>query len=106
MRYWNNRRSVVEGFLERQEIWLRRHNEACRFERPQLPVIPLGIHTKAPQSARYAGNYVKMGLRKDIEIVLIAGRPIFSTASQTPLFRALGDQQPSPHGTDHLRRNC
>ena len=38
-------RSVVEGFLERQEDWLRRHNEACRFERPQLPVIPVGTHT-------------------------------------------------------------
>ena len=34
---------AIEGFLERQEAWLRLRNEAMRFERPQLPVIPLGI---------------------------------------------------------------
>ena len=32
-------RNVVEGFLDRQEHWLRRRNEACRFERPQLPCL-------------------------------------------------------------------
>ena len=40
-------RQVVEGFLERQESWLKHRLGANNFERPQLPVIPLGVHTEA-----------------------------------------------------------
>ena len=96
-------RSVVEGFLERQEIWLRRHNEACRFERPQLPVIPLGIHTKAwnPPVSKVAAcrqARAELGLRQDAEIVLIAGRLDLLTKFQpAPLFRALGELQQHQH---------
>ena len=36
-------RKVVEGFLERQESYLRWRHGATRFERLQLPIIPLGI---------------------------------------------------------------
>ena len=39
-------RSVVEGFLERQEEWLEHHLGAQHFEGPQLPVVPLGIHSE------------------------------------------------------------
>ena len=37
-------KNVVEGFLERQEKWLHQRLDAKKFERPQLPVIPLGVH--------------------------------------------------------------
>lgn len=37
---------VVEGFLERQEDYLRWRHGARRFERPQLPLIPLGLIQK------------------------------------------------------------
>ena len=96
-------RNVVEGFLDRQEHWLRRRNEACRFERPQLPVIPLGIHPEVwappggkPTACRKARQ--QLGLHDKAQIVLIAGRLDLLTKTQpAPLFRSLGELQQSTH---------
>ncbi len=38
-------RDVVVAVLDQSESWLRHHIGATRATRPQLPVIPLGIHT-------------------------------------------------------------
>lgn len=90
-------RCVTEGFLERQESWLRHRNEACRFERPQLPIIPLAIHTddwKPPvdKSTACRKSRAQLGLRQDAQLVLIAGRLDLLTKFQpTPLLQALSE---------------
>ena len=95
--------SVVEGFLERQESWLRRHNEACRFERPQLPVIPLGIHTDcwAPplnKTAACRESRTRLGIRPEAQVVLLAGRLDLLTKFQpAPLIQSLAALQQTKH---------
>ena len=99
----NAARSVVEGFLERQENWLRRHNEACRFERPQLPVIPLGIHPQewAPPGSKSAAcrdARARLGIRPEAQVVLLAGRLDLLTKFQpAPLIQSLGELQQKQH---------
>ena len=96
-------RCVVEGFLERQEVWLRNRNEACRFERPQLPVIPLGIHPNEwapPVSKSTACRKArgKLGLRRETQLVLLAGRLDLMTKYQpAPLIQCLGELQQTQH---------
>ena len=96
-------RSVVEGFLERQEDWLRRRNEACRFERPQLPVIPLGIHTDrwAPplnKTAACRESRAQLGIRPEAQVVLLAGRLDLLTKFQpAPLIQSLAALQQTSH---------
>ena len=88
-------RSVVEGFLERQEAWLRKRNEACRFERPQLPVIPLGIHPEEwvpPVNKLRACRKARkqLNLRTEAQVVLLAGRLDLMTKFQpAPLIQCL-----------------
>jgi len=92
-------RQVVEGFLERQEAWLQRRLRATRFERPQLPVIPLGVHaeTWAPPGGKtraMAQARRELNIPSDAVVVLLAGRLDVLTKFQPgPLFRALADLQ-------------
>ena len=70
---------AVTGFLDRQEAWIRTRHEAFRFERPVLPIIPLGIHSEdwkppKPQKENKQHARQKLGIRMDAEIVLMAGR--------------------------------
>ena len=94
---------AIEGFLERQETWLRLHNEAMRFERPQLPVIPLGIRPEAwapPGGKREAGRQARtqLGIDLNADVVLIAGRLDLLTKFQpAPLFQALESLRQSKH---------
>jgi len=88
-------KKVVEGFLERQEAYLRWRHGARRFERPQLPVIPLGIDptlwttTEDPESRRQRCR-TELGLPRKAHLVLIAGRLDFFTKFQPdPLLRVL-----------------
>nr|WP_115094599.1 glycosyltransferase family 4 protein [Synechococcus sp. UW106] len=72
---------VVQGFLDRQEAYLRWRHGAQRFERPLLPVIPLGIHpaqwqprnglnrSEIRREARH-----QLCLPQDATLVLVAGR--------------------------------
>lgn len=92
-------RTVVEGFLERQASYLRWRHGATRFERLQLPIIPLGIdpHRWTP-SSQLTPNEVKaqartqLNLPKEAELVLIAGRLDFMTKFQPdPFLRVLED---------------
>ncbi len=69
-----------DGFLDRQESWLKRRLNATTFERPQLPVIPLGVHPeewKAPYNnleLSRKDSRKKLGIDQNALIVLIAGR--------------------------------
>jgi len=96
-------RQVVEGFFDRQEAWLRRRNEACRFERPQLPVIPLGIHPEgwAPPVSKAAAcreARARLGIRPEAQVVLLAGRLDLLTKFQpAPLIQSLAELQQTQH---------
>lgn len=88
-------KKVVEGFLDRQEDYLRWRHGARRFERPQLPIIPLGIDpslwttTENPKSRKKRCR-TELGLPQDSQLVLIAGRLDFFTKFQPdPLLRVL-----------------
>ena len=99
----NASRKVVEGFLERQENWLRQQIHAKRFERPQLPVIPLGIHSEpwAPpgnKSSAQERSRHAMGIRQDAELLLIAGRLDLLTKFQpAPLLQSLEELRSTTH---------
>lgn len=86
---------VVEGFLDRQEEYLRWRHGAKRFERPQLPIIPLGIDpslwtTTENPKLRKQRTRIELGLPQDSRLVLIAGRLDFFTKFQPdPLLRVL-----------------
>ena len=89
-------KSVVTGFLERQEDWIRHHLKASgQFERPQLPIIPLGIHPQDWNPPRDKATEQKearkaLKIRQEAQIVLIAGRVDFLTKFQpAPLLRSL-----------------
>jgi starch synthase len=92
-------RQVVEGFLERQEAWLQQRLGATRFERPQLPVIPLGVHAEAwappgGKGAAMAEARQRLGIPSDALVVLLAGRLDVLTKFQPgPLLRTLADLQ-------------
>ena len=97
-------RSVVEGFLDRQEDYLRWRHRATRFERPQLPIIPLGIDPtnwtpkESRQQARSQAR-ARLNLPADADLLLVAGRLDFLSKFQpAPLFRVLealrGSEQP------------
>jgi starch synthase len=92
-------RKVVEGFLERQETWLGQRIGATRFERPQLPVIPLGVHPEAwtppgGKTAAQAQARQELGLASDAVVVLLAGRlDVLTKFHPGPLLRVLADLQ-------------
>jgi starch synthase len=88
-------KNVVEGFLDRQEEYLRWRHGASRFERPQLPIIPLGIDpslwtTDEPPKLRKKRCRKQLGLPESAQIVLIVGRLDYLTKFQPdPLLRVL-----------------
>ena len=88
-------RTVVEGFFERQEDWLQKRVGAQHFERPQLPVIPLGIHAEnwKPPGGNHSARVVarkQLGIDQHAVIVLIAGRIDFLTKFHPePLLKVL-----------------
>jgi starch synthase len=92
-------RQVVEGFLERQEAWLQQRLRATRFERPQLPVIPLGVHAEAwappgGKTQAMARARRELNIPANAVVVLLAGRLDVLTKFQPgPLLRALADLQ-------------
>jgi starch synthase len=92
-------RQVVEGFLDRQEAWLQQRLGATSFERPNLPVIPLGIHPEgwAPpggKAAAQAQARAKLGIPSDAQVVLLAGRlDVLTKFHPGPLLRVLADLQ-------------
>ena len=88
-------KKVVEGFLERQEEYLRWRHGARHFERPQLPIIPLGINPslwtnlEEPRARRNRCRK-ELGLPNQSRLILIAGRLDFLTKFQPdPLLRVL-----------------
>ena len=88
-------KKVVEGFLDRQEEYLRWRHGATRFERPQLPIIPLGIDpsswtTDEPRQPRRQRCRKQLGLSESAQVILIAGRLDYFTKFQPdPLLRVL-----------------
>ena len=94
---------AVTGFLDRQEAWIRTRHEAFRFERPVLPIIPLGIHSEdwkppKPQKENKQHARQKLGIRMDAEIVLMAGRLDLLTKTQpAPMLRALAELEQNEH---------
>lgn len=92
-------RKVVEGFLDRQDMWLTKQVGATRFQRPQLPVIPLGVHREmwAPPGGKavaMAAARHQLKIPQDALVVLVAGRLDVLTKFQPgPLLRALADLQ-------------
>lgn len=95
--------SVVEGFLDRQEQWLQERLGAQHFERPQLPVVPLGIHSERwepPDGNTLAREKARkqLGISPHAAVVLIAGRLDFLTKFQPePLLRILAEIQAQNH---------
>lgn len=92
-------RAVVEGFLERQESWLYKKLGATSFERPQLPVIPLGVHCEAwtpkndKQTAQAKARKL-LGIDTNALVVLVSGRlDILTKFHPGPLLRVLADLQ-------------
>ena len=92
-------RRVVEGFLERQESWLEQRLGAQRFERPQLPVIPLGVHPElweppGERRAAQAAARQALGIPEDAQVVLVAGRlDVLTKFHPGPLLRTLAELQ-------------
>ena len=101
-------KAVVEGFLERQEDWLKQRLGAREFERTNLPVIPLGLHAEAwappggKESARAAAR-AQLNLPADAQVVLLAGRlDILTKFHPGPLLRTLGEIHTSELPKLHL----
>ena len=101
-------KKVVEGFLERQEDYLRWRHRARHFERPQLPIIPLGIDpslwtTEEQPKSRKQRCRKELALPEQSQLVLIAGRLDFLTKFQPdPLLRVLECLRNSSHPTVEL----
>ena len=96
-------RSVVEGCFDRQEEWLRQRIGAQRFERPQLPVIPLGIHAEQwqpPGGLELSRTIARqqLNIEPQAAVVLITGRLDFLTKFHPePLLRVLAQLKAKTH---------
>ncbi len=97
-------KQAVTGFLERQEEWIHQRHRGSQFERPLLPVIPLGIHSENWQRADENNIETSKRARKDLgispiaEVVLVAGRlDILTKMQPAPLLRALGELKQDTH---------
>ena len=88
----NSARSTVQNILEDTAEQLRQRLGATRFARPQLPVIPLGVHTDdfAFGEETKATARQQLGIASEQIAVLFAGRLIFhGKAHPLPMFLAL-----------------
>ena len=85
-------RSHVTAMLDAQEEHLRARLGATRFTRPQLPVIPLGVHAddfRFTPDQRAAARQA-LGLAEDDRMVLFVGRLSFhAKAHPLPMYQAL-----------------
>ena len=94
---------AVTGFLERQEEWIKHRHQGLRFERPILPVIPLGTNPDewgTPENKKniQQRSRQKLNISLDAEIVLMAGRLDLLTKTQpAPMLRALAELEQSEH---------
>lgn len=71
---------VVEDILAAQQDYLSwRFGQPIAFDRPQLPVIPLGVHVAdfADRAAKRPAARTRLGLADDEVAVLFAGRLVF-----------------------------
>lgn len=85
-------RDAVRYVLEEQAEYLRERMGAARFTLPQLPVIPLGIHTRQFEFSpdERSASRAKFGLADDEIVVLYAGRLIaHNKAHPLPMYLAL-----------------
>jgi glycosyltransferase involved in cell wall biosynthesis len=85
-------RSAVETLLDRQEQWLAERLGATRFPRPQLPVVPLGVHTGdfAFGPAERAAARAALGIAEDEVVACFVGRFSFhAKAHPAILYEAL-----------------
>ena len=85
-------RDTVRQLLEAQAEYLRWRLGAARFELPQLPLIPLGVHCaeyRIDEAAR-AEARTKLGVAADDLVVLFVGRLSFhAKAHPLPMYLAL-----------------
>jgi glycosyltransferase involved in cell wall biosynthesis len=85
-------RATVERVLSVHEAHMKRRLGATRFERPQLPVIPLGINVDgfAPDEALRATTRAALGVGPEDIVVLFLGRLSYhAKAHHVPFFRAV-----------------
>lgn len=85
-------RDSVREVLERQADYLRARLGAQRFELPQLPLIPLGVHCRdfVPDEARRADVRRRLGIGADDVAFLFLGRLSFhAKAHPQQMFAAL-----------------
>ena len=85
-------RNAVQNLLEMTAEQLRERVGASRFTLPQLPVIPLGVHTADfafCDETKFAARQ-QLGISNDEIAVLFAGRLVFhSKAHPLPMYVAL-----------------
>lgn len=85
-------RSVVVNLLEATEAWLAERVGATRFVRPELPVIPLGVHTDDYTGLRgdKADARKALGIPSNAHVVVFVGRlSLHAKAHPVPLYLAL-----------------
>ncbi|MEB3332057.1 MAG: glycosyltransferase family 4 protein [Synechococcaceae cyanobacterium] len=85
-------RAQVQRLLENQAAYLRDRLGATRLVLPQLPLIPLGLHSDdfAPDSGRRERARRQLGLSADTLVVLFSGRLSFhAKAHPLALYQAL-----------------
>jgi alpha-maltose-1-phosphate synthase len=84
-------RTVIGELLDEQQDWLAGRLGASRFERPQLPVIPLGVDCAAfaAAGAGRAAARARLGIAPEAVAILFLGRLSFvAKASPIPLYLA------------------
>lgn len=85
-------RAVVEEVLSHRERWLSERVGATRFVRPELPVIPLGVHVGDYLGLQddKAEARAALGLPQDAKVVVFVGRlSLHAKAHPLPMYLAL-----------------
>ena len=85
-------RAVVEEVLIHRERWLAERVGATRFVRPELPVIPLGVHVGDYLGLQddKAEARAALGLPRDAKVVVFVGRlSLHAKAHPLPMYLAL-----------------
>jgi starch synthase len=85
-------RAVVEAVLSQREQWLAERVGATRFTRPELPIIPLGVHVDDYLGLRQdkAEARAALGLPAEAKVVVYVGRlSVHAKAHPFPLYLAL-----------------
>ncbi len=85
-------RAVVVDVIEQRERWLSERVGANRFVRPELPVIPLGVHVEDYAGLRHdkAAARAALGIPESAHVVVFVGRlSLHAKAHPLPLYLAL-----------------